>query len=223
VSRALSLLGGLAQHQAANRPMCELARVVAVIDGSDPDLTHSVDLKLKDSGLDLPKVPLASGGSGMALLPRIGDVVLVLFPRGDLSSAVAIAQVYSDQRRPPKFDKDEAVWSFPGDKPDDEEDAIELRMSVKDGRKVRIALGGSQDTSVTISDGKIEMASGDVAMTFSEPDKTLTVEVGDNKMTFSDGTGVTIEAGNKLTLKAREIVIEGDTKVKVKGAMVELN
>ena len=217
------MLDALARSQTVSRTYCELGRVVAVVDGGDPDLPQSVDLRLKDSGLDLSKVPLATGGSGMGLLPRIGDTVLVLFPRGDPASAVAIGQVYTDLRRPPRFDKDEAVWFFPGDMPDDADKAIELRLSVKDGRKVRIALGGSQDTSLTLTDGKIEMASGKVAMTFSESDSKLSVEVGDNRMTLVNGTGITIEAGNKLTLKAREISIEGDTKVKVNGAMIELN
>lgn len=222
MSRAIAMLDALARSQTVSRTFCELGRVVAVVDGSDPDLPQSVDLQLKDSGLDLSKVPMVTGSSGIGLLPRIGDTVLVLFPRGDLASAVAIGQVYTDLRRPPQFDKDEAVWLFPGDI-DDDAKAIELRLSVKDGRKVRIALGGSQDTSLTLSDGKIELASGKVAMTFSESDSTLSVEVGDNRMTLADGTGITIEAGNKLTLKAREISIEGDTKVKVNGAMIELN
>lgn len=223
MSRVVSLLGSVARHQSLSRPLCELAVVIAVSDGADPDTAHSVDLRLKDSGLDLPNVPLASGTSGMALLPRTGDVVLVLFPRGDVGSAVAIGQVYSGDRRPPQFDKDEAVWFFPGDAPDDADKAIELRLSVKDGRKVRIALGGDQDTSLTLADGKIDLASGDVAMSFSQSDRKLTVTVGDTGMTFADGTGVTVNGGSKLTLKATEIAIEGDVKVKVKGSMVELN
>ena len=60
-------------------------------------------------------------------------------------------------------------------------------------------------------------------MSFSQSDRKLTVTVGDTGMTFADGTGVTVNGGSKLTLKATEIAIEGDVKVKVKGSMVELN
>lgn len=222
MSRVVSLLGTVAQHEVRRQPVCELARVVEVFDGADAN-GHTVSVQLKDSALALPHIPVASGASGMAVLPRVGDIVLVLFPRGDMNSAVAIGHIYSSDRRPPQFDKDEAVYLFPGDAGDNTSDVIELRVSVKNGRKVKIALGGDQDTSITLADGKIDLASGDVSVSFREQETRLELKVGDNRMTFADGQGITIDAGTKLTLKASEIAIEGDLKVKVKGAIVELN
>lgn len=223
MSRLQAALAATARYESIARPTCEFARVVAVADGADPDRAHTVDVRLKDSGLDLSAVPLASGAAGMALLPRVGDLVLLLFPRGDLSSAVALTQVYSSDRRPPKFDKDEALFVFPGDAEEDEEATIRVSLSVADGRKLRLDLGGSQATSLTLSDGKLELSSGDVAVTLSESDTKLSVSVGDNSIEVADGQGVTIKAGNKLTLQASEIALEGDVKVKIRGSMVELN
>jgi phage baseplate assembly protein gpV len=223
MSRVTQLMGSVARHQAQARATCELGTVVAVVDGSDPDLGHSVDVRLKDSAVDLPKVPMASGASGMALLPRVGDIVLVLFPRGDLGSAIAIGQIYSGDRRPPQFTRDQAMFRFPGDKAASEEDCIELKLDVTQGRTLTIALGGSRDTRLVMTDGEISLISGKVQVVMKEQDSSVSVTVGDGTLKMQDGGGVTLESAGKLTLKASEIALEADAKVTVKGAMVELN
>jgi len=223
MSRVTSLMGAVARHQSFARATCEIGLVKAVIDGGDPDLGHSVDLFLKDSGVNLPKVPMASGGSGMALLPRVGDLVLVLFPRGDLSSAVAVAQLYSGDRRPPQFTRDQAMFRFPGDKADSDDDCIELKLDVTSGRTLTLALGGSRDTRIVLADGEMTLTSGKVVVALKEQDSSVSVTVGDGTVKMQDGGGITIETAGKLTLKATEIALEADAKVTVKGAMVELN
>jgi uncharacterized protein involved in type VI secretion and phage assembly len=222
MSRVVSLLGALAQHEVARQPTCELGVVVDVSDSAGPS-PHTIDVRLPARDLSLPKIPFASGLSGFAALPRVGDIVLVLFLYGDLNHAVAVGNIYSSARTPPQFDKDEALFSFPGDAEEDPGKTIEIRLSVKDGRKVKIALGGSQDTSLTLEDGKIALVAGDVSVTFAEQETKLDVAVGDTKMSFANGQGVTIDGGTKITLKATQIAIEGDAKVAIKGAMVELN
>ena len=83
MSRVAHLLQAIARHEIAARPACELAVVTSVFDTTDDgDDGQSVSLKLKDSGLPIPRVPVASALTGAAALPRVGDVVVVLFPRG---------------------------------------------------------------------------------------------------------------------------------------------
>jgi phage baseplate assembly protein gpV len=166
---------------------------------------------------------MVSGASGMALLPRIGDLVLVLFPRGDLSSAVAVGQLYSGERRPPRFGRDQALFRFPGDKADSDEDCIELRLDVASGRTLTLALGGSRDTRIVLADGEITLTSGKVQVALREQDSSVAVNVGDGTVKIQDGGGIRIETAGKLSLKASEIALEADARVTVKGAMVELN
>lgn len=223
MSQIVQLMGSVARHQTHARATCELGSVIAVTDGTDPDLGHSIDVRLKDSGVDLPKVPMVSGASGMALLPRIGDLVLVLFPRGDLGSAVAIGQLYSGDRRPPAFTQDQALFRFPGDKADSDEDSIELKLDVSSGRTVTIALGGPRDTRLVMADGEITLLTGKVEVVMKEQDGSVRMTVGDGSIKMQDGGGITIESAGKLTLKATEIALEADARVTVKGALVELN
>ena len=87
---------------------------------------------LKDSGLAIPRVPVAVGVTGMGALPREGDVVVVLFPRGELASPIVIAQVYNDQRRPPKFERDELKLVWPGEVDDPDTKAVQVSIKVAD-------------------------------------------------------------------------------------------
>lgn len=228
MSRVANLLQAIARHEIAARPACELAVVTSVFDTTDDgDDGQSVSLKLKDSGLPIPRVPVATALTGAAALPRVGDVVVVLFPRGDLASAVVIGQLYSDQRRPPKFVKDEAALSWPGDADDPDKKAV--RVSVKaDGaaRQLEVSLGGDLDARFTVADGAITLASGGVKLTLrhsSGSDGTVEVTAGGSSVTLAQDGDVTVQSAGTLTLKGKKVQIDGDTEVKVNGQTVEIN
>jgi phage baseplate assembly protein gpV len=227
VSRVASAIQAIARHEIARRPFCELGTVTSVFDADDGDDAQSVSLQLKDSGLPLPRVPVATGLTGAGALPRVGDVVLVLFPRGDLASAVVTGQVYSDKRRPPSFTRDEAALVWPGDSDDPDKKAV--RVSVKaDGsaRELSVTLKGDLDARLTVSDGTIELASGGVLVRLhhgSDSDGTVEVTAGGSQLTLKQDGDVTVESAATLTLKGQKVVIDGQTQVTVNGQTVEIN
>ncbi len=227
MSRALAALQAIARYEAGRRPMCELAEVTSVFDGGDGADAQSVSLTLKDSGLPLGRVPVATGLTGLAALPRIGDLVVVLFPRGDLGSALVVAQVYSDQRRPPSFVRDEAALVWPGDTDDPDTKGVRVSVSA-DGssRKLSVTLGGDLDASLTVSDGTIELVSGKVTFRLhhaSDTDGTAELSAGATKVSLAQDGDLTLESKGTLTLKANKIALEGDTQVTINGQTVEIN
>jgi phage baseplate assembly protein gpV len=226
VSRVAEVIQAMARHEAERRTFCELAVVTSTFDGADGDDTHSVSVRLKDSGVPLTRLPLATTLTGAAALPRTGDVVLVLFPRGDLGSGVVIGQVYSDERRPPDFDRDEAVLVWPGDAADPESEAVDLRLRGGEEREAALTLGGSKDARARLRDGVIELIAGGVEVRLahsSSSDGKVTLAAGGTSITLEQDGDVTVEAVGTLTLKATKVVIEGDTQVVLNGQVVEIN
>jgi len=227
MSRVVEQIKAIARHEVARRPWCELAVVTSNFDDGDGDDSHTVNVKLKDSGVSIPRLPVASFATGAAVLPRQGDVVLVAFPRGDLASAVVIGQIYSDQRRPPTFTRDEVAIVWPGDAGDADKDAVDFRIKA-DGssRSLTITLGGDKDAKFTVTDGTIQLLAGgvDIKLTHSSSsDGAVTITGGGTKIDLAQDGDLKIEATGTLNLKATSIKIEGDTSVTINGQTVGIN
>lgn len=229
MSRLAGVVGAIARHEAERRPACELGVVTSVFDDPDGGAAdgHTVSVRLKDTGLALTRVPVASGITGAAALPRQGDVVLVLVPRGDLSAAVVLGPVYSDVRRPPTFDRDELALVWPGDSDDPDGKAVDLRIRA-DGsqRSVIVRLGGDKDATLTVEDGAIVLLAGGVSVRLqhsSGSDGVVEIAGGGTRIELKQDGDLTVEAAGILSLKGRSVEIEGQTKVKVNGQMVEIN
>lgn len=222
MSRVAELMGAFARDQAERRTFCELAVVTSVFDDSSGDDSHTVSVKLKDSGLALRNLPVAAWATGLACLPRVGDVVLVLFPRGSLVSGIVFGQVYSDERRPPQFTKDEValVW------PEGQEDRAVLRLDGTDDPKARIAVGGDDEVSVELKKGQIQIVASGVALRLSyggSSDGLVSLEAGGTKIELKQDGDLSVTASGKLTLRGAQVSIEADGPVKINGATVDLN
>jgi phage baseplate assembly protein gpV len=227
MSRVVEIIKAIARHEVNRRPWCELAVVTSNFDDGDGPDSHTVDVQLKDTGVAIPRLPVASFTTGAAALPRQGDVVLVAMPRGDLSSAVVIGQVYSDERRPPVFTRDELAIVWPGDADDPDTKAVDVRIK-SDGssRSLTIALGGDKDAKVTVTDGAIQLLAGGVEIKLSHSsgsDGAVAITGGGTSIKLAQDGDVTIQAAGSLSLKASSIKIEGDSSVTINGQTVGIN
>ena len=227
MSRVAQVLQAVARHEVERRPTCELAVVTSNFDGLDGDDTHTVSVRLKDSGIPITRVPVATGATGVGVLPRVGDVVLVMMPRGDLASALVAGQVYSDERRPPDFSRDEVALVWPGDAVDPEQEAVDIRVFA-DGsdRRMSVGLGGDLDAQVEVSDGEIALRAGGTLVRLrhsSATDGTVSLESGGTKVTLAQDGDLSLEAVGAIKLKGAQVEIQGDTNVSINGQIVELN
>src|SRR4051812_33207634 len=74
---------------------------------------YECDIKLRDSGLELKKVPVAVPRIGMTAIPNVDALFLVQFVGGDLHGAVITARLYNDVDRPAVAKAREHVYICP--------------------------------------------------------------------------------------------------------------
>ena len=97
----LHTLRGIARDEAAQRWATAAAVVRSVHGGTE----HACTVQLRESGLVLPRVPIAVGVLGAAALPNEGELVLVAFNGGDVHGGVVIGRLYDEKTAPPTINR----------------------------------------------------------------------------------------------------------------------
>lgn len=207
---AVQLLRQLVREDLRSRRTTELA-IVQDQHPADPD-NYACTVRLRDTGIVLSKVPVATGRIGTVAIPPAGSLVLVQFIGGDINAPVVVGGVYTDEERPPTSADGELVWNLPHDAGAD--DAVTLTIRTLGEKSAKLALG----SSVTIE--------------LRENDPVVTVDVGGNARIKIESDGsVGIESARTLTVKANEISITADANVEIKaggkldlqGGIINLN
>jgi uncharacterized protein involved in type VI secretion and phage assembly len=216
----------IARDEVAHAPAAALG-VVTSLHGRDGEPDHACTVQLRESGIVLPRVPIATGLIGVAALPREQDLVLVVFAGGDLHAPVVVGRLYNEAVDPPKHAPGELVAWLPGGEEDEDKT---LRLTVKtpdDGtRSIELVIGGDVEVKVEIDDQKIRLQAQDASITLSQSgssDGKAELKVGDSSIVVEQGGDVTITASGKLELKANEVKVTGDSSVKVTGQTIDLN
>jgi uncharacterized protein involved in type VI secretion and phage assembly len=216
----------IARHEAARRAGLTLG-VVTSLHGANGEKAHACSVQLRDSGLVLPRVPIATSVIGMAALPRQGDLVVVGFSEGDPHGAVVLGRLYSEQVEPPVHGPGEVVAVLPGDETDPEKHlALRVRTPGDGSRALRLTLDGSVKVEVTVDDSGVRLETKDTSLELRQSggsDGEATLKAGDASITLKQSGEVSIEATGKITLHANEIEISGDTAVKIAGTTIDLN
>ena len=170
---------------------------------ADPD-NYACTVVLRDSGIVLRNVPVATSRIGAVAIPAVGELVLVQFVGGDVNAPVIVGRLYNDRDRPPENEDGRAVLHLP--------------LGAADGDAVHVELksGAARELSIKLGDG----------LTFVLRDDDPVVEIdagGKAKVTIErDGT-VAVKSSGKLELKASEIKVEAEGKLTLKGATVNIN
>lgn len=225
MSRLAAVLASAARHEVERLSFVEYAVVTSVFDSGDD--AQSATVQLRDTGEVLPRVPVAVPITGLAALPRVGDVVLVAFPGAQLASPVVIAQVYSDARRPPTATTDQVRLVWPGDTDDAEGAAVDVVIQAGDsGRELRLGLGGDDDATMTLRPGRIELTSGGVGVRLghgSASDGTVEIAAGGTSVEIGQDGDLRITSATKISISAPQIELEADVSIKLQGQTLELN
>lgn len=220
MTQALSSLRAVVREEQDRRRFPELALVTQVFpkssDGGKEN--HQVAIKLLSSDVELLRAPVAVGRLGLAALPRVGDLVVVVFVDGDLTAPIVLGSLYDHQQHPPKAEAAEVVYQVP----DGAASGVRrLHLELPSGAKVTwdddllsVALGG---TTVNLNrDGNVEIKSASEVSISASGD--LTIEAQGNVSIKAQGklelAGVTLTAEGKgtATLKAPSISLAGMTQ-----------
>lgn len=171
-----------------------------VTQNKDPDQLGRVKITLpwREEGFetDWTRVvsPMAGAARGAFFLPEVGDEVLVGFDRNDIRFPYVLGGLWSRTDKPPQTNEDgkndiRVIHTRKGH-----------TLLFDDGAKGRILLKLADGKSVTIDDSGI------------------LIDDSANKVTLdAKGGAVSIEAKQKLTLKAPQISFEAAAKMDIKG------
>lgn len=185
--------------------------------GADDDRdNYECNVLLKNNGLELRKVPVATPTIGGAAIPNVEDLVLVSFVGGDANQPIIVGRLYNDQQRPPVNQPNEIVYHLPLEA----DDEAALKLAVRSGgdhdpkRQVVVQMGSKLTAQLT--DG----------------DPLVSLETEKVKIQVAASGDVTIESQGKLEIKAAggldlksdgNVNIEAGGPMKLKGATIDLN
>jgi uncharacterized protein involved in type VI secretion and phage assembly len=171
---------------------------------SDND-NYACSVELRNSGIALKQVPVATGRIGMASIPSIGDLVLVQFLGGDLNAPVITGRFYNDQDRPPVNAGDQLILHLPLGAGDS--DAVHMELQSGDSRSIDLKLGSGLSIKLQDDDPAVEVQ----------------VDGGKAKLTIGKDGAVTLETQGDINVKGNQITIEAQGQLNLKGATVNLN
>lgn len=226
MQRAVQTIRSIARHEIEQRWTSAFALVKSV-QGANGAKKYSCTVELRETGIVLPEVPIATGVIGAVSLPRENDLVLVAFAGGDLHGAVVLGRLYTEEVSPPTHGEGELVMVLPGDE-ESTDKRLELRVKTPgDGsRKLTLTLDGSVKVELAIDDEGIQLTAQDTQFSLKQTgssDGKAELKAGDCKLTMDQGGDVSIEATGTLKLKASKIELSGDASIKIAGQTVELN
>jgi phage baseplate assembly protein gpV len=208
----------IARHEASARPVAAAGIVTSIYpnDGATPD--HAVTVKLRDSGLILPRVPVAVGAMGFASIPAVDDLVIVTFLEGDYHAPVVVGRLFHPEQEAPEHSNGQIVLRLPSGaaQPD-------LNCEIN-SEPVSLLLTLPGDVKMELQKDLIALTVGKIEVTLEAGGGgRLTAAAGGSSVTLKQDGDVSLKTSGKLKLEGSEVEIAGQAKVKITGAMVEIN
>lgn len=215
MSTIVDTLQQIIRHELQSLRIAELGLVEEVYPHrSDGDSeNYGCDVRLKNSGLLLKQVPIATSHIGTVAIPNVGDLVLLAFDRGDVNQPLVIGRLYNDAERPPLNNPDEVIFRLPLAEPDDKTIKAAIRNIETNAEPREILVEMPPQITVRISDGAVRATAGDTEMVIDQPHGSggrVTVVSGRTQITMNQDGDVTVEAVGSMALKANgDLTLEG--------------
>lgn len=208
----VAIIRAIVKEQLRSLQFGDIAVVTSVFphtadnDGNNYECT----VKLRESDLELRKVPIATPHVGMASAPAVGDLVLLTYVGGDINRAVVVGRLYSDQANPPLHDENEWRLESPLKSPTSLAIDKEGAFIVTAGKTVvtvhqdgDVEIQGEKDLKIEVK-GNVELKCGDCKVNASGK-----IDLGDG------GSGVITEGSHKCYFTGAPL--KGSQNVKAKG------
>jgi uncharacterized protein involved in type VI secretion and phage assembly len=220
--------------------VAELGVVTSIFPhASDGDKdNYECNVKLKNTGLELQKVPVATQHIGLAHIPKVDEMVLVTFLNGDINAPILIGRMYTAEDRPPANDGEEMIYIPPYS---ENADLRRFHMELPSGIILSVTddilnVEAGKSTLKINRDGDIEVESNEkISITASgemifnadkitiESKQDMNIKAGTNA-TIKGESGVKMESSATLEIKASATAnIEASAPLTLKGAMVNIN
>ena len=193
MSDMVDIIRAIVRDEMVRRRAPELGIVTAVQsrDSDSSDNNHQVNVRLRASGVELQRVPVAAARLGLSLLPKVDDLVLVVFANDDINAPVVVGSVYDETVQPPVAKPDELVYM-----PTDPDDSAIRRLHIE------LANG----CALTWQDDHLTLKLGGTELTVNQDGDVQIKSAG--KFEIKADGDISIEAGGNITLKASKIALE---------------
>lgn len=208
----------IARHEATARTWASIGVVTEVHDSVLLGDDYAVSVRLRDTGIVAPRLPVVVGALGFAATPTVGDVVLVVFADGDRHGGLVVGRLYHRDLAPPPHGAGQLVLQLPPGS-----DAPDIDAKLDPGTpELTLTVG---ETTVAITGKTVEITIGDATLTIDgQSPAKAELAVGDSTLQLDANGNVSVRAANTLELKADgRIVIESAGTVSISGALVEVN
>ena len=210
----VSTIQEIVRHELRSVRIAELGLVEDVFphSGNGDSDNYGCDVRLKNSGLLLKRVPLAIGHIGTAAIPNKGDLVLLNFDKGDVNQPIVIGRLYNEKQRPPLNNPDEVIFRLPLAEADDKtiKGAVRNLQSKSPPREIIFEM--PPKITVRVTDGTVRATAGKTEMKLDQSGGsggTVTVFAGRTKITMNQDGDIKVEAAGSMTLSA-----DGDVSIK---------
>jgi phage baseplate assembly protein gpV len=200
MSELVEIIQKIVQHELSKIRIGELGVVTSIFphaDEGDKD-NYECNVKLKNSDLELRKVPIATNHIGTAAVPNVDDLVLVSFVGGDINQPIIIGRLYNDQDRPPVNNEKEYILEAP----------YKGAASFKIDKDESIILSAGETTVTLKKDGDL--------LVNSKAKANITVE-GDAAMECKGNISVKSKKNIKITAKSDAEIQCANCKIKASG------
>ena len=177
-----------------------VTRVYSHQNASDKN-NYECDVQLRDSELELKRVPVSTQRLGAVAIPNKDDLVLVHYLNGDIHAAMITARFYNDKDRPPEAKPRECIYVSP----DAAESGVRrLFFQFPNGNQFLL-----DDDKLVLEMGKTKLTinhDGDVVINSDRSNITLTDQGGNNTLDIQVQQGqVSLKGQTKVTVDAPQI------------------
>jgi translation initiation factor IF-1 len=194
------LVRQLVRQELALRRGPRLATVSAVHPhaSADDSANYEADLTLKHDGLQLRRVPIAVSHVGVAVPPRVGDLVLVQFLDHDLQQPLVTGRFYHEEERAPLFAEDDLLFEH----------------RLPDGKLNHLRFGADGSIYLQRDVTKPEDSSEFLAGIRIDPQGVIELKTGDKvTVTLRDGAVEVVSDGSPVTITCGKLTVDGELEV----------
>jgi phage baseplate assembly protein gpV len=207
MSSIVETIQGIVRNELRGLRVAELGVVQAIsphADDGDND-NYGCDVKLRNTGLVLKRVPVMTGHLGSAAIPNVGDLVLLTFEKGDINQGIVLGRLYTDDDRPPVNAANELIMHLPLHAADNTAIRTAIRNIGDNNPPREMIVQMAPKITVRVTDGTVRATAGNSELTLDQPDGgggTVTVTAGGTRITMDQDGAVTLQAVGDVTVNA---------------------
>jgi phage baseplate assembly protein gpV len=225
MSTIVDTIAAIVRSELSAVRVSELGVVEDVYPHSDAndDGNYGVDVTLKNSGLALRRVPVATGHIGTVAIPNIGDLVLVNFDHGDVNAPIVVGRLYDDVDRPTLSTSDEVVFRLPLARADDKSILAAIRNHADQSPPRELVVEMPPKITVRIIDGVVTATAGKTEMKLDQSGSSggkVTVTAGRTTIVMNQDGDVTLDSAGAVSFNAAtDLSLEANGSIKIKAGL----